>query len=153
MLGEDDELELGTPCVLQAAMRDETSTKIQDKKKAMLSDFIGALYSDLEASGFGSSNLPDRAKLERMHFYQRSLGDDGVDCHLVGEIEYTFPPTFDPNGLQTYDSYLEQRNILKEAMNMIKRYMHGRSHKNIVICGGPGNGKTTVSEELCLYAL
>jgi predicted GIY-YIG superfamily endonuclease len=49
---------------------------------------------------------------------------------------------------------MEQRKILLEAKNLIQHYSDPTTtHKNLVIVGSPGTGKTTVCEIITLYAL
>ena len=154
LLGSDDELVIGTPCVLQSAMREETTQNVNSEKQKLLSSFIAALYSDLRHAGFSASSLPDQDRLTSMHCTcTNSLRNDGINIDIAGTIDYPFPPLYDENGPQSIMSYQEQRKVLESAKCTVDRFLHGRSHKNLVICGGPGNGKTTVCEEISVYAL
>lgn len=131
----DDDPVMLTPCVLQSAMLEETTEKVELVRKSYLEGFIKTLFHDLSASGFSEEMLPIRESI---------LG-------LSGEVPYEFPPSYNQKGRQSRASYDEQRSVLLKAKDALHRYKSGRAHKNLVVCGGPGNGKTTVCEEICLY--
>ena len=55
---------------------------------------------------------------------------------------------------QNSSSYQEQCLVLQDAKQCITQYMNPtETHKNLTIVGGPGVGKTTVSQLITLYAL
>ncbi|CAJ1966419.1 unnamed protein product [Cylindrotheca closterium] len=153
LLGAEDELVMGTPRVLQSAMRQETTEKINSEKRKLLAAFLRALYSDLLNAGFTNANLPNRDNMETMHSLTAPLRDNGINVESIGVVDYVFPPEFAIHRVQSFASYTEQKKVLQSAKHTIDRYMRGVSHKNVVICGGPGNGKTTVCQEICLYAM
>ena len=139
----------GTPCVLQASMKEQTTKKVINEKRKHLAAFMDAMYTDLVNSGIGSHCLPDmnvvRDIILPRNEVEEMLGDpqpDNMDIDKVqGEhtgADYTFPPTFDPKGVQSPASYKEQKSVLEMAKDTINRYQNGLSHKNIIVCGGPG---------------
>ena len=154
---EESEALMGTPCVLQSAMKEQTTVKVNEEKRKLLKSFIDALYTDLEKSGFSTNELPDRQQIEAMHLQDTPLRETSLGQESAGDVPYKFPPEYktDREGQQRQspESYEEQRGVLNLSMRTINRFLAGYTHKNLVICGGPGNGKTTVCEEICLYAL
>ena len=131
---------IGTPCVLQSHMEEETTEKVRTERRLLLETFIGTLIEDLMRAGFSAESLPDRDALLGLH----------CACSTSGDIPYTFPPQ--RTSRQSMESYIEQRRVLLKAKAEIDAFRSHRLHKNLILCGGPGNGKTTVCQEICLYA-
>ena len=145
LLGEDT-IVMETPCVLQSMIEASTDAKVKNWRKEQTVCFIESLYDSLIGAQFQESEMPNKDDLLRLHFPDESASEP------MAEVAYTFPPSHNQQGPQSSLSYQEQHAILMSAKSTISRYRNGLNHRNIVICGGPGNGKTTVCEEICLYA-
>lgn len=147
LLDETEEcISMATPCVLQSHMVQATNEKVKASWNEKMTGFIDSLFEDLTNSGFSAEELPDKDVLLRMHTFHNESSNSRLP------IAYQFPPLYKEQGPQSRQSYDEQRAVLVNAKNTIARYRSGAAHKNIIICGGPGNGKTTVSNEVCMYA-
>ena len=151
LLLEDEEqsIPINTPCILQSHMVEETEQKVKQYRENQISCFVDSLCDDLANAGFVDGEMPSREDLKALNF---SLPVDNHHNASPREIPYIFPPQYNPEGAQSESSYQEQLTVLLKAKNTIARYKGARHHKNMVVCGGPGNGKTTVCMEICLYA-
>ena len=132
----------GTPCVLQASMKTETTTKVITEKRQQLSSFIVSIHTDLVNCGFDMHSLPTIAAIKDKVLPpgELMLGDsDGIPHHQQEpDVDYTFPPVFQPDGRQSLPSYTEQNKVLEIAKRTIHQYQMGLCHKNMIVCGGPG---------------
>lgn len=134
-----------TPCVLQSKMVEETNKKVKEFGDNLFRTFTSTLYKDLKGCGF-IDVLP---KEDDVLLYN---SDVDAKCR-VDEKEF-FPPPHIKEGRQGMESYIEQRNVMCHAKKGIDQFRGCSSvHENLVICGGPGNGKTTVAQLICLYAI
>jgi predicted GIY-YIG superfamily endonuclease len=131
-----------TPSVLYSHMREETDTKIdvflQQEKKRLLD----SVYDDLCACGF-KSILPDK----EMVIKARTHPSEPI------QTDRFFPP---PRcSKQSSASHVEQTIVLERAKRGVLAYMNpgAANHRNLVVVGGPGVGKTTACQFLTLYIL
>jgi predicted GIY-YIG superfamily endonuclease len=131
-----------TPSVLYSHMYEEldkeTITFLQEEKKRI----VDSVYDDLCACGF-KTVLPEKGTVL------------GARIHPLGKIEIDrfFPPPRCPG--QSQASHTEQTILLKRARLSVQAYMNPSilNHRNLVVVGGPGVGKTTACQFLTLYIL
>ena len=143
-----DEEVFGTPCVLQSRMKENSNDKVVNELQRLIHGFIDTLYIDLVNAGI--QELPPMASVKQL------FAQPTTDAMMTGtehSLDYAFPPPHNDTSPQSLASYTEQCEVIETAKNNIARYLSGKSHKNLIVCGGPGNGKTTVCQEICLYAL
>ena len=144
VLLNEDIAEECTPAVLHTHIIEETDHKTQqhcDKEKER---FILRLHDDLTAIGFGNV-IPTKERL--MFARQLPLNDEQRN-------QFFPPPMQSCLQKQSKASFIEQKNVLLKAKHQIDLHRsHGKKHFNVVISGGPGVGKTTVSQLISLYLL
>ena len=129
-----------TPSVLYSHMKMETDQKIELHVTNERNRLIGTLHSDLSKCGF-SSLLPTTTRIQMTR--ENPL--------LEGDINF-YPPPHCPR--QNLASHEEQTRVLLYAKQCIHDYINPAGiHKNLTIVGGPGVGKTTISQLITLYAL
>jgi predicted GIY-YIG superfamily endonuclease len=129
-----------TPAVLYSHMQShvtQESIEFMNSKRKTLTE---TLLSNLYLCGL-EKLLPDESMI--MNARSQSLTDI--------QIRFYPPPC---HSSQPSESFEEQFKLFKEIQKELIRYMDPTSvHRNVVIVGGPGTGKTTVSEIVTLYAL
>jgi hypothetical protein len=129
-----------TPAVLNSHMQfhvtQETVELMNFKRKTLTETLLGNLRS---------------CGLEKILPSELVVMDAGSQSLTDTQIQLYAPPR---HSSQPIESFEEQFKLFKEIENELMCYMHPMSsHRNIVIVGGPGTGRTTVSEIITLYAL
>ena len=113
-----------------------TKKKIEQHKNVLQVTLLG----NLTRCGF-ENILPSIVQLENAR-----------SAPLLDEDIQFIPPPKPSN--QSDQSYKEQMETIHDSIIQIKRYLDpNASHKNIMIVGDPGVGKTTVAEILQMYCL
>ncbi len=128
------------PAVLYSHMVKTTEEKvvayIMEERKRL----IESLWADLTRCDYGHI-LPCK---ETVLNCRRECS--GIDTAVF------FPPPI--HDRQNLDSYNEQKRLMEVAERCYNDYVNpGAVHRNIVICGGPGVGKTTVCQFITLFLL
>ena len=122
-------------------MTESTNQKIFDYIQRTRATLVDAVYLELDKCDL-SHVSPDREAV--LDARNNPLPDATVAAF--------FPPP--KHESQTVDSYLEQQKLMKEFESSIQQYQSSTtSHRNMVIVGGPGVGKTTVAMICTLYCL
>lgn len=128
------------PSVLHTHMVEEAMSTTQRFQIEQRRLFIDVLWNDLVACGL-SNILPDKEAI--LHARQFPMSIDTTSF-------YPPPPSFDQN----VASYQEQKQTLLAMKKEMDAYIDPtKNHKNVVVVGGPGTGKTTVCEMASLYAM
>lgn len=130
------------PSVLFSHMVQDTDEHMEDFILQERARFIDSLCNDFTRYGYGHI-LPtkERIQLCRKGNYLSDL-----------ETSEFFPPPI--HDRQNVESYEEQRALMVMAQSCYNNYINPcAKHRNIVICGGPGVGKTTVCQFISLFLL
>lgn len=136
-------ISIQTPAVLFSKMKAATDMETQQFQELQRNLLVKTLLNDLVQCGFSMESLPHIDELTLLH-PEIAVGTRNPNPPF-------FPPPRSIN--QSSGSYVEQRKVIEEAKHAIDAYCVGKAHKNIVIVGGPGNGKTTVAQLITVYAL
>jgi predicted GIY-YIG superfamily endonuclease len=136
-----------TPSVLHSRMVQDTTEEIVEFKNHTVKTFIDILYNDLIHCGFDANTIPPSRSV-----YESFVSEDIIAQQQLRDSDF-FPPPYATTNRQSRASYQEQHEVMQHAKISINDYQRGARHQNLVICGGPGNGKTTVSQWIVLYAL
>ncbi|MEX1352552.1 MAG: hypothetical protein AB1Z31_33055, partial [Desulfobacterales bacterium] len=140
-LGEDT-VDDFTPSILNSHMMDDMDEKIRQHLHETKANIINRTHEDLIRCGF-QAILPSVQQLCEAR--EKPLQLD--------EINF-FPPGRDHCHNQQEASYEEQRRVMLLAKSCVENYINPSSrHMNLVICGGPGVGKTTVCQLTSIYIL
>ena len=130
-----------TPSVLYSHMREETNAQIDDFIQGERKRLIDSVYQDLCGCGFDAF-LPDK----------QAVLEARVKALTEADTDRFFPPPRCPK--QSIASHVEQTKLLEQARLNVRSYMNPASnHRNIIVVGGPGVGKTTACQFLTLYLL
>lgn len=132
---------VNTPSVLVSHMHDEHERDSAAFATAEKSRFVTTILDDLSRCGY-EDILP---RLERV-LSARNFPLDNDDVNKF------FPPPI--CNRQSSESYQEQRTAFDAAIQNIRHYSNPTTvHKNMIIVGGPGVGKTTIATFISLYCL
>ena len=136
-----------TPSVLHSKMVRDTTEEVVEFKNSAMKTFIDILYKDLIHCGFDANIMPASQSM-----YESFASKDVIVRQQLHNSDF-YPPPYAQTSRQSRASYKEQHEVMQHAKVSINDYQRGARHQNLVICGGPGNGKTTVSQVIALYAL
>jgi predicted GIY-YIG superfamily endonuclease len=136
-----------TPSVLHSKMVADTTEEVVEFKNCTMKTFIDILYNDLIHCGFDANMMPPSQSV-----YESFASPDVIVQQQLHDSDF-YPPPYVQTSRQSWESYKEQHEVMQHAKVSINDYQRGARHQNLVICGGPGNGKTTVSQVIALYAL
>jgi predicted GIY-YIG superfamily endonuclease len=131
------------PSVLFSHMIEETDQKIDTYIRQERSRLIDSICEDLQRCGYGDT-LPDKDRILNARS-ANALSDE--ECAAF----YPPPPI---HGRQNLASYKEQKNLFLLAQKCFSDYTDPSTpHRNVVVSGGPGVGKTTVCQFITLFLL
>lgn len=131
-----------TPPILQTHMTSLLDKTILDYLNNTKSDLIRRIHEDLVKCGFNSI-LPSVERLQTTRYNPLS----------INRIHF-FPPDSNHSHNQQLESIQEQTKVMKIAKSCVENYINpSLHHRNLIICGGPGVGKTTVCQLTSMYIL